>query len=223
MTGNLKTTIFNAGAALYDLFTSQNTWRQHCRRLSPKDGTIQSILDVGCGPGVSTFELESLHPDADLVGIDIAEKMINRARRHKFERGSDANFVLGNAERLPFPEHHFDLVTGHSFLYLLDDPESVLREINRVLKPRGEVAFLEPRANPGFGWLGPCLRGGARFFSTMLAWQISSSLSGRFSKDALVELFEAGGFATPDFEVTLGGLGWITRAHPDNRSTEPEI
>lgn len=212
MEPGLKTKIFNTGAGLYDLFTSQATWRRQCRKLNPGSDPLDQILDVGCGPGVSTFELETLHPEARVIGLDIAENMIRRARDHKRERESSVEFLRSNAEALPFGDGRFDLVTGHSFLYLLNPPGIVLREIYRTLREGGEVAFLEPRQNPGLGWFFPCLSKGPRFFSTMVGWQISSGLSGRFSRSNLEDLLEDCGFQPVSIEVTLDGLGWIVRA-----------
>ncbi|MFB6345532.1 MAG: class I SAM-dependent methyltransferase, partial [bacterium] len=190
----------------------QETWRQHCRRLGPEGESFNSILDVGCGPGISAFELENIHPEAQVVGLDVAEKMIQRAMKEKRNRNSSVDFILGDAETLPFDSNQFDLVTGHSFLYLLDDAELVLREIRRVLQPDGQVSFLEPRANPGFNWFLPSLRKGPRFFSTMVGWQLFSSLSGRFTRNEITDLLSRSGYSEIEPNVTLDGLGWLLRA-----------
>lgn len=204
--------VFNLAARIYELFTSQETWWSHCHKLSPPGSDPHSILDVGCGPGISAFALEDMHPDANIVGLDLAEKMIHRAQDTGLEQGSSVDFLVGNAERLPFPDHSFDLVTGHSFLYLLEDRESVLREVERVLKSGGEVTFLEPRKDPGMSWFLPSLREGYRFFTTMIGWQVFSGLHQRFGRKELVDLLSEAGLSSVECETTLNGLGWICRA-----------
>jgi ubiquinone/menaquinone biosynthesis C-methylase UbiE len=204
--------VFNLGATLYDLFTSQQTWWNHCRNLTPPDADPESILDVGCGPGISAFALEEKHPEAEIVGLDLAEKMIRRAQKTKRERGSSVNFLIGNAEGLPFPDNSFDWVTGHSFLYLLENRRDVLDDVHRVLDPGGSVTFLEPRKSPGFEWVNPSLGKGFRFFTTMIGWQIFSGLHGRFEEADLQNLLTEAGFESVDCQRTLNGLGWIGQA-----------
>lgn len=204
--------VFNLGAWIYDTFTSQQTWWNHCKKLSPKDFDPDSILDVGCGPGISAFVLEELNPDATIVGMDIAEKMIRQAMLTKKKQGSDVDFFVGDAGHLPFSNAKFDLVTGHSFLYLVPDRRGILAEIHRVLTPGGRVTFLEPRRNPGFEWFYPSLRQGFRFFSTMIGWQVFSSLHGRFDRTDIETMFTEVGFEDVESEITLNGLGWICRA-----------
>lgn len=199
-------------ATIYDLFTSQATWREHCRKLSPPDGSPRRILDLGCGPGISAFVLEDQHPDADVVGVDIAKKMIRRAQNTAKKESSAVDFLVGNAERLPFPSDHFDLVTGHSFLYLLEDRRCVLSDVARVLEPNGRVTFLEPRRSPGVTWFFPSLREGPRFFSTMIGWQVFSGLHERFDEESLKGLMREAGLNDVTLEETLNGLGWICRA-----------
>lgn len=205
--------VFNVAATIYDVFTSQEAWRDHCRRLSPEDSSPETILDVGCGPGISAFELEKLHPDATIVGIDIARKMIRRAQNTGEETNSSVNFLIGNAETLPVPKENFDLITGHSFLYLLDNREIVLEEIYETLTPDGQVTFLEPRKSPGFDWVLPSIKKGPRFFSTMIGWQIFSALHERFTPAKIEDTFRTAGFSKVTYEVTLDGLGWLIRAN----------
>jgi ubiquinone/menaquinone biosynthesis C-methylase UbiE len=208
--------VFNAAATIYDLFTSQRTWWNHCRKLSPSNSNPRSILDVGCGPGISAFVLEEQHPEATIVGLDVAKQMIHRAQGTRRERGSSVTFTVGNAEGLPFPDNSFDLVTGHSFLYLLENRSQVLSEVQRVLEPGGPVTFLEPRKGPGWGWFGPALREGFRFFTTMIGWQIFSGLHGRFERTELEHLLGDAGLTSVDCQPTLHGLGWIVRAQSDS-------
>ncbi len=120
---------------------------------------------------------------------------------------------MGNAEELPWPDNSFEMVTGHSFLYLLEDRKAVLSEVERVLVPGGQITFLEPRKGPGLDWFLPSLREGFRFFATMIGWQIFSGLHDRFERNDLVNLLSKAGLSSVECETTLHGLGWICRAH----------
>jgi ubiquinone/menaquinone biosynthesis C-methylase UbiE len=128
------------------------------------------------------------------------------------------NFLIGNAERLPFPDNSFDWVTGHSFLYLLENRRDVLDDVHRVLDPGGSVTFLEPRKSPGFEWVNPSLGKGFRFFTTMIGWQIFSGLHGRFEEADLQNLLTEAGFESVDCQRTLNGLGWIGQAQSGTSS-----
>ena len=91
---------------------------------------------VATGTGMVAGELEKR--GCRVVGLDQSEGMIRRARRAR-----DARFVLGQAERLPFPDATFDALTFTYLLRYVDDPGATMRELARVVKPGGTVGFLE--------------------------------------------------------------------------------
>ena len=97
------------------------------------------ILDNGCGIG-SHFEELSKHSEF-LVGLDMSEQMIHKARR-RMDRS-----ILGDSQRLPFGNEHFDLVFSRSLLHHLPDPESSISEIARVLKHNGEAVFSDTNSS----------------------------------------------------------------------------
>jgi 2-polyprenyl-3-methyl-5-hydroxy-6-metoxy-1,4-benzoquinol methylase len=61
-------------------------------------------LDIGCNAGLSSFVLEEL--GFDVVGIDIQEKAVERAKELAKKRGSKAKFYVMNAKNLDFKEKH---------------------------------------------------------------------------------------------------------------------
>lgn len=71
-----------------------------------------TVLDVGCGTGISTFELiKKVHGRGKFYGIDISQKMIDVARARASDMGyENAEFIKGDGERLEFPESSFDLL-----------------------------------------------------------------------------------------------------------------
>ncbi|ASJ09324.1 ubiquinone biosynthesis protein UbiE [Thermococcus siculi] len=88
-------------------------------------------LDLGCGTGNYTLELK--RRGFDVIGLDASEGMLEIAR------SKGLNCVRGDAYNLPFPDNSFDLVLSVTMFEFIHEPEKVVREIHRVLKPGGEV------------------------------------------------------------------------------------
>ena len=113
--------------------------------LLPLDEKI--ILDVGCGAGnlLGRFVTLGAKPH-NLFGIDLLpDRVAAAARAHPGIR-----FMRGNAERLDFPDAHFDLVLLFTvFTSILDDKMAynVANEIRRVLKPGGAILWSDFRYN----------------------------------------------------------------------------
>lgn len=97
------------------------------------------ILDVGCGIGSFEQNLTSLN----IIGLDISEEMLEEARKR-----SDKTFIQGNAEELQFKDSTFDAVFTVTTLEFLDDYRKAIKEIARVIKPKGKllVMMLNPQS-----------------------------------------------------------------------------
>jgi ubiquinone/menaquinone biosynthesis C-methylase UbiE len=102
-----------------------------------------TILDVGCGTGISTFEvMKRARREGRFYGIDISEKMIEKARKKAAEGGHTCfEFSKGDAEKLEFPDSKFDLVISNAVLHWVPNKLQALKEMHRVLKPNGMVAL----------------------------------------------------------------------------------
>src|SRR5512135_2285129 len=75
--------LFDLGAFLYGVMTAQATWRSSCARLAnyfPAPAT--RVLDLGCGPGVSTIILAQTSNANMLVGLDLAPRMLAEAQHY---------------------------------------------------------------------------------------------------------------------------------------------
>src|ERR1041385_7358606 len=94
------------------------------------------ILDVGCGTGANLLML-SKYGDAE--GVDLSEDAVAVCR----ERGLE-NVKLGAAEKLPYEDGTFDLVTALDVVEHLDDDLGGLSEMRRVLRPGGRVLLFVP-------------------------------------------------------------------------------
>ena len=98
------------------------------------------LLDVGCGSGTITMDFARRVPLALAVGVDVAEPVLDGARKEAEAQGVDVRFGVADVKRLPFPEATFDIVHTHQLLQHVPDPVAALREMARVCKPGGIIA-----------------------------------------------------------------------------------
>lgn len=110
--------------------------------------TQHSVLDIGCGSGQSAIPAARL--GHKVVGIDIAENLIDIANDRAKLEGLDAQFDVGDAENLPYDDNSFDVVISMIGAMFAPNPEKVAAEMARVLKPGGKLymANWTPRGMP---------------------------------------------------------------------------
>lgn len=120
-----------------------------------------AVLDLGCGWGATVNYLYEKH-HIKAVGIDPSEKLIEVAKKEY----DYAGFFLGKGENLPFEDESFDSVFAECTLSLMDDLDSTMKEVFRVLKEGGWFVITDVYAkNPdAVGTLGSfsfnsCMRG----------------------------------------------------------------
>ena len=103
----------------------------------------QRALEFGCGRGGYCLTLAGRGVSVD--AIDISPAGVEMGRRTASERGLNerVNFQIMNAEKLEFPQAHFDVVFGSGILHHLELRQG-LAEVARVLKSGGRAVFLEP-------------------------------------------------------------------------------
>ena len=101
----------------------------------------ERVLDVGCGAGVDTILAGKLVGETGTAtGTDIVPEMLARARTNLQLTGlENVTFLEASAERLPFSDNDFDVVTSNGVLNLVVDKAEALKEIFRVLKPGGRL------------------------------------------------------------------------------------
>ena len=100
------------------------------------------VLEIGCGTGELSRRLAATA--AKVVGVDLSEGRVERARRKLTEQERGVlSFRAMDAEHLDFPADTFDVVCGGAILHHLDVARA-LGEVARVLKPDGRAIFLEP-------------------------------------------------------------------------------
>ena len=99
----------------------------------------ERVLDVACGTGV--VAITAALRGAKVAGLDLTPALIERARENADIAGVDVKFIEGDAEALPYPDGSFDVVLsqyGHMFA---PRPAMAVREMLRVLKTGGRIAF----------------------------------------------------------------------------------
>jgi len=162
------------------------------------------VLDVACGTGIN---FRYLPEDVELVGLDLSEPMLERAREQAAELGRDADLRRADATELPFDDDSFDTVISSLSTCTFPEPVAVLREMDRVCRPDGRILLLEH----GRSSLGPVAR-----FQDWWAPRHFESTGCRWNQEP-AELVAEAGF--DDFDVRKRVLGIITtlRIRPTNR------
>ena len=102
----------------------------------------ERVLDVAAGTGFVTFAAaRSVGKDGLAVGVDLSGQMVETARRRAdVRRIGNVHFERMDAARLELPDAGFDVALCAMGLMYTTDPVQALREMRRVLRPRGRVA-----------------------------------------------------------------------------------
>lgn len=107
--------------------------------LGPLKG--RTLLDVGCGGGILAEELA--RRGADVTGIDMSVSSLAAANRHAAAGATrdSVRYAASDALALPFADASFDAIVSSDFLEHVPDLGRCVREMARVLKPGGVLAF----------------------------------------------------------------------------------
>lgn len=107
-------------------------------------GPGASVLDVGCGPGDMVIGFaQTVGPSGRAVGIDASSVMLDAARRRAAAAGARAEFDVGDAQALAFPDDTFDACRSERTFQWLSDPERALAEMIRVTRPGGTIVVID--------------------------------------------------------------------------------
>lgn len=141
-------TVFEKISGDYDKMNSVISFKQHIKwrddimlRMNVQEGA--AALDVCCGTADWTIAIaQAAGPTGNVVGLDFSEGMLESGRS-KIAAYPSIELVQGNAMKLPYADNSFDYVTIGFGLRNVPDYLTVLKEMNRVLKPGGMIACLE--------------------------------------------------------------------------------
>jgi demethylmenaquinone methyltransferase/2-methoxy-6-polyprenyl-1,4-benzoquinol methylase len=125
-------------------FGIDQKWREKVVKIvdsiSPKN-----ILDIATGTGDLAIMFAEKTSAEKIIGLDISEGMLNVGRKKISNKKLDKRIemVVGDSEKLPFKDNHFDAITVSFGVRNFETLETGLAEILRVLKPNGKFVILE--------------------------------------------------------------------------------
>ncbi|MGB1449371.1 MAG: bifunctional demethylmenaquinone methyltransferase/2-methoxy-6-polyprenyl-1,4-benzoquinol methylase UbiE [Flavobacteriaceae bacterium] len=172
------TKMFDGISKKYDLLNRvislgiDQSWRKKVVHLASKQQP-QRIIDIATGTGDLAIALKATNAK-EIIGLDISPGMlsIGRDKVKQLALDNQINMVLGDGEKLPYPDDHFDVATVAFGVRNFEDLEKGLSEILRVLRPKGTLLVLETAVPTKFpfkqgykiysGWLVPLM---GRLFS----------------------------------------------------------
>ncbi|MFB2726589.1 bifunctional demethylmenaquinone methyltransferase/2-methoxy-6-polyprenyl-1,4-benzoquinol methylase UbiE [Shewanella mangrovisoli] len=143
--------VFHSVAAKYDImndvmsFGIHRFWKRYTIEVSGARPGMK-VLDLAGGTGDLTAKFSHLVGEkGEVVLVDINDSMLKVGRTKLRDRGivGNVSYVQANAEALPFPDNHFDIITIAFGLRNVTDKDAALRSMNRVLKPGGKLLVLE--------------------------------------------------------------------------------
>lgn len=110
---------------------------QLVERLRPSTG--ERFLDIATGTG--EVAVRAARAGADVTALDLAEPMLEKARRRADEEGLSIRFDLGDVEYLPYDDSSFDVVSSNFGLVFAPDHANVAAELARVTRPGARLGF----------------------------------------------------------------------------------
>ncbi|OAN71384.1 phosphatidylethanolamine N-methyltransferase [Sulfitobacter sp. EhC04] len=127
-------------APIYDRTFGAITQGGRRRAVAHINARNGSVLEVGVGTGLS---LQQYGPHLKVTGIDFSDEMLEKAHGRVKAKGLDhvAELRQMDARHLEFPDASFDTVAAMHVLSVVPEPERVMAEIVRVLKPGGQVVI----------------------------------------------------------------------------------
>ena len=204
-------TMFDRIAPVYDFMNHAMTagldrrWRNATAHAVVLPG--DRVLDACCGTG--DLAIAAQRAGGYVTGLDFSERMLERART----KSGQIEWIRGDALALPFADDSFDVATVGFGVRNLEDLESGLRELRRVLRPGGRIGILEltrPRGllRPFYGlWFdglvplaGKLLPGGSAY--TYLPASVRRFPGAR----ELAELMQTAGFEQVGYRLFGGGI-----------------
>ena len=98
------------------------------------------IIDLSIGPGLLSYELNKLMPQAQILGLDPATNMLSIAK-NKLSGCRHCSLAIGTVENMPLKNNYADVIVSRFGFSSWRNPKKGLLEIHRVLKPKGRLVL----------------------------------------------------------------------------------
>lgn len=212
--------VFDSVAGKYDIMNDlmsaglHRAWKAYTVMVANlKEG--DKALDIAGGTGdLSLAFAKKVGKTGQVVHTDINYAMLSTGRDRLLNKGVVLPTLVCDAEKLPFPDNYFDVVSVAFGLRNMTHKDAALREMNRVLKPRGKLLVLEfsKVAKPlekVYDWysfnvlpqLGQMIAGDADSYR-----YLAESIRMHPSQDALKAMMHEAGFGHVDYHNMTGGI-----------------
>ena len=212
--------VFDSVATRYDLMNDlmsmglHRAWKAYTVMVANvSEGS--RVLDIAAGTGdLAIAFAKKVGASGQVVHTDINEAMLRTGRDRLLDAGVALPTMVCDAEKLPFPDNHFDVVTVAFGLRNMTHKDQALKEMNRVLKPHGKLLVLE------FSTVAKPLRKAYDWYSFKVLPQLGKLVAGdadsyRYlaesirmhpAQDQLKTLMKEGGFGHVDYHNMTGGV-----------------
>ena len=168
-------------------------WTVELMNIQPDD----SVLDIGCGGGVAIKEIAKIAASGFVAGVDYSDIMVRQALRHNAAAVGAMRVAIknGSISNLPFKDESFDKACAIESFNFWPDPIAGLKEVHRVLRPKGLVAIAT-------GWSKE-MPNQQKYVA--MAQKMRFSL---YSGLEMVEVLTAAGFSQAEFQLK-DGKHWL--------------
>ncbi|WP_162591609.1 bifunctional demethylmenaquinone methyltransferase/2-methoxy-6-polyprenyl-1,4-benzoquinol methylase UbiE [Variovorax sp. PBL-E5] len=212
--------VFDSVATRYDLMNDlmsmglHRAWKAYTVMVA-NVGEGSKVLDIAGGTGdLALAFAKKVGASGEVVHTDINEAMLRTGRDRLLDAGVSLPTLVCDAEKLPFADEHFDVVTVAFGLRNMTHKDMALKEMNRVLKPRGKLLVLEfsKVAKPlqkVYDWysfnvlprLGKAVAGDDASYR-----YLAESIRMHPAQEELKTLMKEGGFGHVDYHNMTGGV-----------------
>ena len=212
--------VFDSVAPKYDLMNDlmsmglHRVWKAFTVQVANIREGYQ-VLDIAGGTGDLALAFsKKVGKSGRVVHTDINEAMLRTGRDRLLDAGVSLPTLVCDAEKLPFPGNHFDLVSVAFGLRNMTHKDVALAEMNRVLKPGGKLLVLEfskvaPPLEKVYDWysfkvlpkLGKLVAGDDASYQ-----YLAESIRMHPGQDELKAMMQKGGFGHVDYHNLTGGL-----------------
>ena len=212
--------VFDSVASRYDVMNDlmsvglHRAWKAYTVMVA-NVGEGSRVLDIAGGTGDLALAFsKKVGATGQVVHTDINEAMLSTGRDRLLDAGVALPTLVCDAEKLPFPDDHFDVVTVAFGLRNMTHKDAALKEMNRVLKPRGKLLVLE------FSKVAKPLRKAYDWYSFSVLPRLGKVVAGddasyRYlaesirmhpAQEDLKTLMKEGGFGHVDYHNMTGGV-----------------